>query len=207
MIARANGPAVVIVFLSLAFLVTGCQGRKIADLESQVNHYRQIVEARNKTTVFPKGATQGDVVKWWKDSWLIGRALGLMIMDLELQHLKPVQSGKGYETYTLYKDARIEILLDVPTETMGEGVPTKCEKNRSMLRVAGRPKGLAVDLNPRCSESYGLDEVDIRLLWLSVDEAPLVEIVTNGPACVPGVLYRFNDRAGSYEKAAEKCGG
>ena len=76
-----------------------------------------------------------------------------------------------------------------------------------MLRVAGRGKGIAVDLNPWCSEIYGLDEVDIRLFWLSADEVPLVEIVTNGPACVPAVLYRFSERTGAYEKAAENCGG
>lgn len=207
MITRANGLAVIVAFLSLAFLINGCQGGKIADLESQVNHYQQIVEARNKTIVFPEGATQEDVVKWWKDSWLTGHALGLMILDLELQHLRPVRHGTGYETYTLYKSARNEILLDVPTEAMGDERPAKCENNRSMLRVSGRPKGLAVDLNPRCSEVYGFDEVDIRLFWLSADEVPLVEIVTNGLACVPATLYRFNDRTGTYEKAAEKCGG
>ena len=206
MIVRAKGTAAIIIFLSLVFLVAGCQGGKIADLESQVNHYQQIVEARNKTFVFPKGATREDVVNWWKSSWITGRALGLMIMDLELQHLKP-SSAKGYDTYTLYKSARNEILLDVPTAAMENGIPTTCGSNRSILRVAGRGKGAAVELNPWCSEVYGIDEVDIRLFWLSADEVPLVEIVTNGPACVPAVLYRFNDRTGSYEKAAENCGG
>lgn len=206
MIARAKGPAAVIASLSLVFLVAGCQGGKIADLESQVNHCQQIVEARNKTFMFSRGATQGDVVKWWKSTWITGRALGLMIMDLELQHLKP-STAKGYATYTLYKDTRNEILLDVPLAAMEDRNPAPCMNNRSQLRVAGKGKGIAVDVNPWCNEVYGIDEVDIRLFWLSANEAPLVEIVTNGPACVPAVLYRLNDRTGSYEKAAENCGG
>jgi len=168
----------------------------------------------NKTFVFDKESTVADFAKWWKETEATGTTLGIRTMRQQLQHIRPTEIKKGYETYSLFEDVNTKIYLDVPGEKWGDveenieetGEP-RCMKNKSFLRISGYGSGTQVDLNPYCSEGYTMAEVDIRLYWLPLMRWPLIEVITNGAACVPAALYQFTETTKAYKKVAEWCGG
>jgi hypothetical protein len=164
---------------------------------------RQLVDV----THFSKETNSKDFVDWWKSKWTHGRPLGIIRVDYKLNLLKPVKEEDGYKIYTLPDDGDISIILEVPLPKPGQTDTDSCNSNKSKLKVSKGDTGLLIDLNPYCDESYGPDEVDIALYWISIKQKPIVEIGTNGPACVPVMLYIYNKEKGKYELAAEQCGG
>jgi len=112
---------------------------------------------------------------------------------------------------------RVGILASVDAEDLVVWVPddsrelnrndVACRPRRSWLSVVPSGQWLSVDLDPSCDETYGSDEVDFTLYWLGMDRWPHVQITTNGPACVPSRLYRFDPREQRYVEAREACAG
>jgi len=171
-----------------------------------LDYCQNTLKAITKTTSFTCQSTLDDIVRWWNKEWFHGRALGLISVNYQLKDLSPNSRRGGHEIYILPGDKEESIILEVPTVNPNEEY-TQCWQKKSILRASTNNPGLSIDLNPYCSEAYGVDEVDLSLYWISLKEKPIIEIVTNGPACVPATLYVYNKTKKSYERAAEKCGG
>lgn len=73
------------------------------------------------------------------------------------------------------------------------------------MGVAPGGEWIELDLNPHCSDTLTPDEVDFILYWLPDEDWPHVELTTNGPACIPSSLYRFNPEAKKYVRVREAC--
>ncbi len=56
-------------------------------------------------------------------------------------------------------------------------------------------------------DAYGPDEVDFYLYWLPDRRWPLVELITNAPACVPATLYLYDAQIARYRVLRRECGG
>ena len=196
-----------IVFVSTTVLLTMLSGCSTGlSCEQQLNYCQNTLKETTKDTYFTNQSTQDDIVRWWKKGWFHGRALGLIKVDYRLEDLTPFSKQGGYETYILPGDKGISIFLKIPTVKADEEY-TQCLKKKAILKASANEPGLKIDLNPYCSESYGANEVDFSLYWVSLKEKPIVELVTNGPACVPASLYVYDKTKKSYMPAAEKCGG
>lgn len=175
--------------------------------EKELSYCRNTIRELVDPAHFNKKTTRQEFVNWWNRKWIHGRPLGIIKADYHLDKIKPSSAGKMFNTYTLPGDTKISVIIEIPTEKPGEEYPAKCASNTARLKASLKDEGLSINLNPHCSESYGQDEVSISLYWISLKNKPLVEIVTNGPACVPAMLYIYNETSHKYELAAKKCGG
>ena len=175
--------------------------------EEDLSDCRETLQQIIEVTHFSKETNSKEFVDWWKRKWFHGRPLGVILVNYQLNLLKPDKEEDGYKIYTLPGDKDISIILEIPFPKPGQTDTDSCISNKSKLKVSKNETGLLIDLNPYCGESYGPDEVDIALYWISIKEKPIIEIGTNGPACVPNMLYVYNKDKGKYELAAEQCGG
>lgn len=190
---------ILVIFLPIKSFSQSCE-EDLADCRETL---RQIVDV----THFSKETNSGDFVDWWKRKWFHGRPLGIIRVDYHLNLLKPDKIEDRYKIFTLPGDNEISIVLEIPFPKPEQTDTGSCTSNKSKLKGSKSEAGLLIDLNPYCNESYGPDEVNIALYWTSIKEKPIVEIGTNGPACVPVMLYVYNKNNRKYELAAEQCGG
>jgi len=204
---KQNIICILIVFIALLVVSGNCGSPSKKELKNRILYYQKMQDDQNKLTVFTETSTIVDVVKWWKSSWIKGRTRGLNTVFYKLENLKALQKEKGYEAYTFIKSSDVKIVLEVPTETWIKGAEQKCTANTSRLYVLNLTKKSKININPHCSETYNLSEVDIALYWLPQNKFPLIAIGINGPACVPSYLYKYNKETTKYEKVAELCGG
>jgi hypothetical protein len=208
-------PILTLLAILLAVInLSGCRFGRVRFLENRLEHLETVQELRNRETFFTKDSSAADVVRWWE--FFRGRAYGLFGKEYRLDRMEPLKVREGFHTYTLHdmkaNGKSIRVLLDVPTEAWGEnafqgGEMPSCFKNNSILRAGGDMKGVAADLNPHCSDGYAISEVNIAVFWISPEKYPLIEIVTNGPACVPAYLYSYDRAKGRYVLAKEDCSG
>ena len=193
--------------LFIPFILIYPYTSKAQSCEQDLTYCCDILQDVVNVTHFNKDTNNGEIIKWWKRKWIHGRPLGLIKVNYHLDKLVPDIKDNNYETYILPGDKNISVILQVPISKLGENPPYECYSNESILKSSENNSGLMIDLNPYCSETYGPDEVNITLYWISLKDKPIIEIDTNGPACVPAMLYIFNETKKSYELAAEKCGG
>lgn len=175
--------------------------------EENLSDCRNILGEASSITYFSNHSTQQDFISWWSKKWIHGKPLGIIKADYILGKIEPSYTDKTTSTYTIPGDKGISIILVIPSEKLEDEHSYKCYSNKSILRSSLEDGGLPINLNPNCSEIYGPDEVNITLYWMTIDKKPLVEIETNGPACVPAMLYQYNEKANTYKLVAEKCGG
>lgn len=162
----------------------------------------------NKVTVFTKESSSNDIILWWNRSWIKGRALGLNMMSNKLDQTAPTNEKDKSEIYSFKLNGDMCVELKISTLAPGKEMPPyKCSDNRSEIYIKGDRNKLKIDLNPYCDESYDISEVDIAFYWMAHLKYPLVEITTNGPACIPSTLYEYSVNNRIYKKAAFKCGG
>lgn len=177
--------------------------------ETHLPYCQNILTDLAESAYFSQDTSTHEFATWWKRKWILGRPIGIIKVDYELHRVEPIKEDGEFETYLLPGEEDISIALEVPVakpKNEDDFVP-ECASNKSKLKSSKTDKGLLVDLNPYCSESYGPNEVDITLYWISINEKPLISISTNGPACIPAMLYTYNPNIAQYELAAEKCGG
>ena len=118
----------------------------------------------------------------------------------------PGLEGDHWTPLELFERGDETLLLWLPTDTTGFMTSeSMCAGNEALLGVAPRGGWTPVRLNPFCDETYTTTEADVILYWLEGDEWPHVEVVTNGPACVPAELYRWDSRTRRYAMARKAC--
>lgn len=121
----------------------------------------------------------------------------------------------AFETYVLSDQDGVTLYLLVPTDRGGaDREPSDaCDENRTLLLAAGSDAGAELQANPHCwwwveMGGAGLEDLDFHLYWLRGESYPLVELVTDGPACIPVYLYRFDadDRRYRLVAGGPTCG-
>jgi hypothetical protein len=118
----------------------------------------------------------------------------------------PELEGDHWTPLELFERGDETLLLWLPTDTTGfMSGESMCVDNQAVLGVGPRGGWTPVRLNPFCNETYTTTEADVILYWLDGEEWPHVEIVTNGPACIPAELYRWDPRARRYVMVRKAC--
>lgn len=176
-------------------------------------------------------AGEKEFIAWWKNDGLQEKAadgskyfrkkIELNFNALEEEKIrtikKPVAVKKDIErVLLLYKQKNLTLLLITPPNIMKNETTIdeqyyetmrKCADDRSWIVAVPGNAWSEVDLNPYCKDSYGEDEIGIILYWVGGANRPLIEIVTNGPACVPHQLYGWDRKANKYILKEIKCTG
>jgi hypothetical protein len=122
--------------------------------------------------------------------------------------------GKPYGKVTL--DSKLNLHMAIPlTSGIFSGYPRLqdqiCSQNKSFI-FSGNPSQLIhwsppLKINPLCEESYHPGEVDITLYYRNDSPHPVIEVVTNAPACVPNYVYGFDVKDKVYKLADFFCSG
>ena len=81
----------------------------------------------------------------------------------------------------------------------------KCVRNRGYIKYENIYT--KIPINPLCSETSTLDDLEITLHDLNKGNFPFISITTNGPACIPSWLYKYNKKNNNFKIVAKKCGG
>ncbi len=122
--------------------------------------------------------------------------------------------GKPYGKVTL--DSKLDLHIVIPLTrgifTDGSRLQDQiCSQNKSFI-FSGNPSQLIhwsppLQINPLCEESYDPSEVDIILYYRNDSPHPVIEVVTNSPACVPKDVYGFDLKDKVYKLADFFCTG
>lgn len=175
--------------------------------ETSLTQCQNLIKEITKTVHFSKDYTQQDIINWWKSEWFHGEPLGVLSARYKLSLMQPDRTTKGSNIYLIPDNGISSITLQIPNEQPSGDYPWSCIQNKSKIGLKDDIKLTDIYLNPSCSESYGPDEVEIQLFWLNVFDPPLIEIVSNGPACIPVHLFAYDKFSESYKLAAKMCDG
>ena len=104
--------------------------------------------------------------------------------------------GHTFKSFCIYKSSNYSIILAVPLDS-------GC--TISWLRVSTYSTWVPIDLYPFTSDCYGTEDVDCRLFWIPDEKMPYIEVITNGPACIPMDLYRFDPKEKIYTHVRHLC--
>ena len=119
----------------------------------------------------------------------------------QLQHwqdsLPQVCVNHIFKRFIIFKYTNYSITLAVPTDS---------SHTISWLKVLPFDNWISLDVYPFTSDCYRPNEVTFRLFWLPNELYPYIEIVTNGPACVPMDLFRFDSVEMIYKHVRHLCG-
>jgi hypothetical protein len=99
----------------------------------------------------------------------------------------------------LFQSPAGEAIILIPVDTV---TAVSWLLTRPPARLAELPLSFAAS-----QQAYGPDEVDFYLYWLPDEAWPLVELITNHPACVPSTLYAYDHEAARYRVVRTACGG
>ncbi len=80
-----------------------------------------------------------------------------------------------------------------------------CIDDHSWIVLLPENLWIPTELNPYCTVVYGEDEIDIVLYWCSDSIKPIIEIVTDHPACIPHYLFVWDHTKNAYRAVGEKC--
>lgn len=105
---------------------------------------------------------------------------------------------KYYVFYIIYKTSKNSIVIALSKDS---------SQKKSWLKVLPFDEWIPIDVYPFTSDCYGTNEVDFRMFWLTKESLPLLEITTNGPACVPMDLFKFDFKEKIYKRVKHLCGG
>ncbi len=106
--------------------------------------------------------------------------------------------GTGnFKFFRLWSDSALTIVLAVGRDST---------TNFSLIRSYPGGQWSQIDLRPYTSDCYGPDEVDFTLFWLPQEDYPYIEVVTNGPACVPVDLLKFDPQLQTFQVVRHLCG-
>ena len=118
-------------------------------------------------------------------------------------------NDEGKKPYLIYKVTFIknywlQLYIPYASEKFYENYE-KCVRNRGYIKY--KNIYTKIPINPLCSETSTLDDLEITLHYLNKGEFPYMSITTNGPACVPSWLYKYNEKSNKFKLEAKKCGG
>lgn len=111
----------------------------------------------------------------------------------------------NYEVREIFKlsSASLNLIVPVvfPTEIRDGEYSFDCEKHQSFLKfeTESTKKSIKIKLNPYCSQSYCIDEIDVVLFKTDYIIYPVVVIVSNDPAYVPADIYFYSEKDNSYK--------
>ena len=110
------------------------------------------------------------------------------------------------EVRVLHQAAAATWLLVVPWIRLDrvEDLEGCVYKSWLVSTAGGAPFELA--FFPYCAQTYGADE-EFTLYRLSAGALPWIELGTNGPACIPVFLIRFDEVAERFVLERDECGG
>lgn len=154
-----------------------------------------------------------DIIEWWAkkcgfppEPYCVSpTSTGeLVIHKVNLDKLIPVDTKGGYSTYNLTSPDFETVIIEIPAERAEAEYPATCYGNKSRIRFESSDY-LDIYLNPFCSETYLSGEVDFVLYGTKRSRVPLLEVTTNGPACIPSSLFVFDVQQGKFKLAAERC--
>ena len=117
--------------------------------------------------------------------------------------------ARSSEVLSIYQHQNYSYVVLVPTisPTAQAGPEEDCWKNSAFLARWPEVNWIKIDLNLNCGEAaYGTDEVHFSLYWLKGEKYPFLEMITNGPACVPAYLFRYSESRGQFELVGHQCG-
>jgi hypothetical protein len=83
----------------------------------------------------------------------------------------------------------------------------KCSGDRAWLVALPENTWTETDLNPYCTMNYDEGQIQIDLYWMRFSTRPFIDIVTNGPGCVPHQLYGWDRASRRYILLSLKCTG
>ena len=159
---------------------------------------------------------------WWESNlWIRARAPlpeGITSERHSLQSLPPYDGAVDLVDFVVEADSvQLLALTSTASRTWILVVPwaepetgeewERCLRWKSLLVPSDGGRPVIIDLNPWCNEVYGPNEVDFAVYRVVGLRDPWVEMVTNGPACVPAFLYGYSAGATGFEKIGESCGG
>ena len=148
------------------------------------------------------------------------KMIKLKFTDLK-KYSAPIRKPKALknpmgEVFLLFEERESVVLLITP-ENIVKGakvgdknadlIMSKCNSDKSLIATLPENSWSEIDLSPYCLEFYGFNrkDIDIQLYWVGYFQKPLIEIITNGPACVPHDLYGWDVKMKRYRKIAQKC--
>ena len=114
--------------------------------------------------------------------------------------------GDSLEVRVLHQAATTTWLLVVPWSALDtiDDLETCVYRSWLVNTAGGRP--LEIEFSPYCAQTYGPDET-FALYRLRAGGLPWVEFSTNGPACVPLFLIRFDEVEERFVLERDECGG
>lgn len=166
----------------------------------------------------PVMAAEANFIETWKqfevygDSAETGRSdFSSIVIHFNRQarqerHAIAGETRKAYLVYNLafIDNAWIIFYLPYASERFYEE-DLGCRQNHSYLAYKGVFS--AIPINPLCSESDSIDDLDVTFYFSGNRPLPYLAVTTNGPACVPSWLYRLDAKAHRFDLLAEACGG
>jgi hypothetical protein len=119
----------------------------------------------------------------------------------------PPVVGSHWDLRRIPASEAFQLLVWLPTDSTGllDSGADSCSNNRAWLAVEPLLQWIQLPLNPHCDETVSMDEVDFALYWLPGEPYPHLELVTNGPACVPSWLFRYASQRQRFELARTAC--
>ncbi|HEU0012868.1 MAG TPA: hypothetical protein VFQ45_04255 [Longimicrobium sp.] len=97
------------------------------------------------------------------------------------------------------------VVLWVPLKGSTPESERACANAAMQVGVEPFSAWLPLNLQPHCDEYYAAEEVDVTMYTVEGAAWPFIGIVTNGPACSPFTLLRYDDGAGRYEQYKGGC--
>jgi hypothetical protein len=121
------------------------------------------------------------------------------------KYCPPELLNTKFEVRRIESNINDTIIIFVPRKTLQQ--ESKIDVHNSYLWVVGKNAWTPIELDPYGSDCYSTKEVTIVLFWLQKEKFPLIELTTNGPACVPTFLFWFSEKDNCYELIEHQCGG
>ena len=120
---------------------------------------------------------------------------------------RPEESrSASFQVYDIPLSEADTARLWIPTDSLAPlDSDSDCRAGRSWLGVPPYTAWTALDFNPYCAETYGVDEADWGIFRLGAERYPHLDLTTNGPACIPSALYRYDASTGRYVLIREAC--
>ena len=162
--------------------------------------------------------SQAEFIAWWKVPHFETAAL-YRFSDLLPSSLDAVGTPAPIE----HQD-QVGYVYEIPNESSFLAIPHKrleplnegcsgnslarfnlCEDDHSWLIVGDERRWVPIDFNPYCSLTYGDEDLSINFFYFANTRRPLIEITTNGPACVPHYLYGWDESVMTYKQLGYKC--
>ena len=158
---------------------------------------------------------------WWQHTIFTddAKALppGITARDIEFKSLQRISAHKIENPPLIHADSTLAFEI---WQSSGMSIEIVCPvfnvealsesdslDTNSRIRLLPGGAWTSIDCQPFSNDVYGPDEVSFRLFWIAGQTVPLLEIMTNGPACVPAYLYAFDSRLHQFVLKGKACGG